>query len=175
MAIKIVTFEDKQNLTTNENIPRINKVTDDDINQLKDVANTNANGIGDLSLLLDFASLVEAINTLPKITETNNGLNIKFANGLMIEVIKQSYSNVACNSGWGGLYGSGTRSFPDYSESFIEEPYVIATNKSTTGNHWIYRPEGTSDASGAGNYALLRPTQSNVSGYVVLVAIGKYK
>lgn len=66
MAIKNVTFEDKQNLTTNENIPRTNKVIDDDINQLKDVANTNANKAGDLELLntTDKDSLVDSINEL---------------------------------------------------------------------------------------------------------------
>lgn len=175
MAIELVTFQDKENIDTKPELPRINKVTDDDMNELKNVTNKNANGIGDLSLLLDFPSLVEAINSLPKITETNNGINIKFANGLMIEVIKQSYSNVACNSKWGELYSSSTRAFPNYSEPFIEDPYVIVNNKSTTGNHWIYRTEGTSDASNAGNYALLRPTSSNVTGYVILVAIGKYK
>lgn len=175
MAIKTVTFEDKQNLNTNPDIARINKVIDEDINELKDVANTNANNIGDLSSLQDFSSLVEAINSLPEITETNNGLNIKFSNGLMIEVIKQSYSNISCGTSWGNLYSSSAMAFPDYSEPFIEDPYVVVYNKSTTGNHWLYRSESVANESNAGSYALIRPTSSNVTGYVMLVAIGKWK
>ena len=68
MAIKTVTFDDKQNLNTNSGIARINKVIDDDINQLKDVANTNANNIGNLENLntTDKSSLVNAINELVK-------------------------------------------------------------------------------------------------------------
>lgn len=77
MAIKTVTFEDKHNLNANPNVARINKVTDDDMNQLKNVANTNANNVGDLSTLntTDKTSLVNAINevnnSVPVITTTS--------------------------------------------------------------------------------------------------------
>ncbi len=66
MAIKTVTFDNKSNMSTNSDIPRINKVIDDDINQLKDVANTNATNIGDTSNLStsDKSSLVNSINEL---------------------------------------------------------------------------------------------------------------
>lgn len=75
MAIKTVTFDDKQNLNTNSDIARINKVIDDDINQLKDVANTNANNIGNLEELstTDKSSLVNAINNLTYNLVTNGG------------------------------------------------------------------------------------------------------
>lgn len=65
MAIKLVQFEDKQNINEKPELPRINKVIDDDINQLKDVANTNANNVGNLENLntTDKESLVEAINS----------------------------------------------------------------------------------------------------------------
>lgn len=66
MAIKTVTFDDKSNMSTNPDIPRINKVIDDDINQLKDVTNTNATNIGDTNNLStsDKSSLVNSINEL---------------------------------------------------------------------------------------------------------------
>lgn len=68
MEIKTVTFEDKQNLNTNPEIARINKVTDEDINELKDVVNTNANNIGDLEQLqtTDKNSLVGAVNEITR-------------------------------------------------------------------------------------------------------------
>ena len=77
MAIKTVTFEDKKNLNTNPEIAKINKVTDEDINELKDVGNTNANNVGDLEQLqtTDKTSLVNAINdvnnSVPVITTTS--------------------------------------------------------------------------------------------------------
>ena len=39
MALNLVTFEDKQNLNTKPEIARINKVIDDDINQIKKALN----------------------------------------------------------------------------------------------------------------------------------------
>lgn len=39
MALNLVTFDDKKNLNNNPEIPRINKVIDDDINQLKKAIN----------------------------------------------------------------------------------------------------------------------------------------
>lgn len=65
MAIELVQFEDKQNINEKPELPRINKVIDADMNELKDVANTNANNIGNLKNLntTDKESLVEAINS----------------------------------------------------------------------------------------------------------------
>ena len=65
MAIELVQFEDKQNINEKPELPRINKVIDADINELKDVANTNANNVGNLENLntTDKESLVEAINS----------------------------------------------------------------------------------------------------------------
>lgn len=39
MALNLVTFQDKENLNTEQDVPRINKVVDDDINQLKSAIN----------------------------------------------------------------------------------------------------------------------------------------
>ena len=39
MALNLVNFEDKQNLTENPSVARINKVIDDDINQIKKALN----------------------------------------------------------------------------------------------------------------------------------------
>lgn len=65
MAIELVQFEDKQNINEKPELPRINKVIDADMNELKDVANTNANNVGNLENLntTDKESLVEAINS----------------------------------------------------------------------------------------------------------------
>lgn len=68
MAIKLVQFQNKENLNTNPQLPEINKVIDSNMNELKDVANTNANNVGNLENLntTDKSSLVNAINELTK-------------------------------------------------------------------------------------------------------------
>lgn len=96
MAIKIVTFEDKQNLTTNENIPRINKVTDDDVNELKDVSNANANNAGDLANLntSNKNSLVDAINEpLMRVLWENNNVS-NMTSGAPINLSSSDYDMI---------------------------------------------------------------------------------
>jgi len=41
-----IKFKDKETLTTNKAIPREQKVTAEDINEIKQVVNTNADGLG---------------------------------------------------------------------------------------------------------------------------------
>ena len=59
-----ITYEDKEFLNKNENIADKNKVNDTDLNEIKQVVNTNDDNIGDLSNLntTDKSSLVSAIN-----------------------------------------------------------------------------------------------------------------
>lgn len=45
MAIQTITYSDKQAMGTQPSIPDINKVTDSDMNEIKDVVNNNANEI----------------------------------------------------------------------------------------------------------------------------------
>lgn len=73
MAIKLVQFQDKVNINANPDLPEINKVIDSNMNEMKYVANTNANNIGDLEKLstIDKGSLVNAINNLAYNLVTN--------------------------------------------------------------------------------------------------------
>ena len=59
-----ITYEDKVKLNDNVDIPRVNKVTDEDLNEIKKVINENDNNVGDLSNLNTDVkdSLVNAIN-----------------------------------------------------------------------------------------------------------------
>lgn len=111
-----------------------------------------------------------------KMVETDNGINVKFANGLMIEIIETSYSNIPCSTAWGGIYASNQKlSFPNYSEPFVDTPFVIVSPKSKTGNHWCYRTEEEATNTNAGKYTLARGNSANVSGNVTLFAIGRWK
>ena len=84
MAIKLVQFQDKTNLNTNPQIPEINKIIDANMNELKEVANTNANSIGNLENLntTDKTSIVNAINELakPSVLVKNKNISVNLNN-----------------------------------------------------------------------------------------------
>lgn len=69
-----ITYENKEFLNENSQISNINKVTADDMNEIKNVVNENDDNIGDLSELntADKSSVVGAINEL-----TNIGKSIR--------------------------------------------------------------------------------------------------
>lgn len=75
-----ITYANKVTLNPQPSIADENKVTDDDMNEIKDVVNTNDNNTGDLSNLATNtkSSIVEAINELKNAevystTEINTG------------------------------------------------------------------------------------------------------
>lgn len=63
MAINEIGYADKSNINTSS-VPAQNKITDDDMNEVKTVVNANANLMGDLTGLTttDKTSLVNAVN-----------------------------------------------------------------------------------------------------------------
>lgn len=63
-----ITYEDKEFLNKNEDIANNRKVNDTDLNEIKQVVNTNDDNIGDLSNLntTDKSSIVGAINEIKK-------------------------------------------------------------------------------------------------------------
>lgn len=67
-----ITYQDKVFLNQNSQVADINKVTDTDLNQIKDVVNENDANVGDLNDLNTIAksSVVKAINEL--LTNFNN-------------------------------------------------------------------------------------------------------
>ena len=62
----MITYENKIFLNENSDIPNENKVTDNDMNEIKSVVNTNENKVGNITNLntTDKSSIVNAINEL---------------------------------------------------------------------------------------------------------------
>lgn len=79
MTIQTIQYQNKVALNTNPEIADINKVTDNDMNEIKSVVNNNANNIGDLTDLetSDKTSVVNAINSkvIKKLWENQNPTN----------------------------------------------------------------------------------------------------
>lgn len=61
-----ITYDNKVNLDTNADIPRINKVTDEDLNEIKNVVNENAilNSLSDIGLS-EFTTLDAIVTAVP--------------------------------------------------------------------------------------------------------------
>lgn len=66
MAINTITYTDKVALNVNADVPDINKVKADDMNEIKNVVNNNANGVGDITTLKtnDTTDLVSGVNSI---------------------------------------------------------------------------------------------------------------
>ena len=168
MALKLVTFEDKQNLSTNESIARINKVTDDDINQLKDVANTNANNAGDMEQLntTDKSSLVNAINEL--IGKLGNN-HIKLSNGILIIWGTVDVGNISASN--------EKRITINLPQNYIDTNYSCILTKKGTGAYWSNIADTVAEKTNSSVILSLwnnANNQATIAG-IEYITIGKWK
>lgn len=178
MAIKTVTFDDKQNLNTNSEIARINKVIDDDINQLKDVANTNANNVGDMEQLdIPYDSIVGALNGIAEIVTNSNGTAIKYSNGIMICSGFLAFNELNIVN-FGSLYRTVSAKLNDFSVPFTELFSINYGLKNLTNISdgasilQVFMPTNLNP----GNVSLLLSSNTKKpSGTLTYTAIGKWK
>ena len=108
---------------------------------------------------------------------TPTKVSYKFSNGLLINTIKISYSNVGCNTAWGGTYTSATQSRVNYQTAFTTLLSVNATCRPSTGNHWLMVTESgtTNELTQCPPFSFARGTKSNVTGTVFITAVGLWK
>lgn len=110
-----------------------------------------------------------------EIIEDNNMTSIKFANGLLINTIAFSYSNVAVSNQWGGIYASATTTTDDYLTPFTKLYNVSMNAKPAGGNHWMMETEDNiNPLTTAPNIQFLRGTSGTATGTINIMAIGKW-
>lgn len=133
----MITYDDKETLNSQPSIADKNKVTANDMNEIKNCINTK---IGDpLNLATtDKNSLVDGINenSCEITVGTNNNLKYiirKYGNGIMVQDLEYDTSS-AVSSAWGSLYISAEITIPDFPVSFIDVPNAVVTCYSSTGN-----------------------------------------
>lgn len=104
-----------------------------------------------------------------------NNFYIKYSNGILICCKRVSFSNVAITSTWGNMYDCGASiSLGDWPYAFAYTPTTSVEIQSQSG---IFA-QGHQSVSGtsAGTIWLTRATTSSgVSGYLSVIAIGKWK
>lgn len=175
MAIQTIQYQNKVALNTNPEIADINKVTDNDMNEIKSVVNNNANNAGDLSNLTTPTTdnLVNAINSIVESGSNANGNWIKYSDGTMLCWKTYTFSNLAFNTAWGSVYESAYQEFGATPQTFISTPTIFTNN----GNGAMAGIEGLNNTTtnSFGRTQLYRPVSGTASGAINLLAIGRWK
>lgn len=100
---------------------------------------------------------------------------IRYSNGILICVKRVSFSNLAISTAWGGLYEyNGSVSLGNWPYAFAYTPATSVTIQSQSG--LLLEGHQNLSSSSAGTVWMSRPTTSTgVSGYISVIAIGKWK
>ena len=147
MAIKLVQFEDKENINTNPDLPRINKVTNEDINELKDTINNNANELGKeadsrIWNLLGSTSGTTALNLPDEFLELYIEVDVTQGVHIPFYIIKETLENEGKNfsSGWWQTGTTGGRASIKVSNTQykLNSSYVNGDNTSSSSTTTIY-------------------------------------
>lgn len=104
-----------------------------------------------------------------------NNFYIKYSNGILICVKRVSFSNLPISTTWGGLYEyNGSVSLGNWPYTFAFTPATSVTIQSQSG--LLLEGHQNFSSSSAGTVWIARPTTSTgVSGYISVIAIGKWK
>lgn len=156
-----ITWADKVTLDAQPDVARINKVIDDDMNEIKSVVNDNDDIVGDLSNLTtpDNSSIVGALNSIgKKLWEGSFTSGDITVNGLsdytVIIVVLDRGTGVYCigskNYGLGGVGDYASYSIHTYSYRFENpSPNVLEITANAKGGS-----DGTSQATVKAIYGL---------------------
>lgn len=176
MAVQTITYDNKVALNVNPDIANTNKVTDNDMNEIKSVVNNNANNIGDLSNLTTptTTNLVGAINSIVESGSNANGSYIKYADGTMI-CTKLVTATTRISTAFGSLYETSSAvQFGDFAIPFVSNPFVIGN---CTGRTALLEAFQGLSTTSWGRTWLMRPSAdtSDNEYNINLFAIGKWK
>ena len=158
MAIKTITYANKTALNTNADIPNINKVTDNDMNEIKEVVNNNATMLG---------NIVES-------GSNENGTYIKYDGGIMICFKTITITGVNINNSWGALYESGAIQLGDFAQTFSKRPTIII-EKSAGQGCWLELHDNMSPTSAGRCYVVSAVSSTNKNLTFEIIAFGEWE
>lgn len=163
MSISTITYTDKQQLNANGSVADINKVKATDMNEIKNVVNTNANLQGDLTSLntTDKTSIVSALN------EVLGDIEIKYNNVLTpLSNLGVELINTSTTANDTSLNDKAI----SFSTTFSSTPYVLVSIRGTAGYIDKY---GVSSITTTGCNLQYKHTTANTTVYYTILAIGK--
>ena len=171
-----ITYTDKVALNVNSDIADINKVNASDLNEIKNVVNTNDDNMGLLSNLKTPSkdNLVGAINSVVESGSNTNGDYIKYSDGTMICTKKVSFVGLQFTIAWGSAYETPPVDLGDYAQEFVDIPLMFVSCAQSTA-----AAEGLGNTkTGYGSVVFYRPIRTDATTYsytFYLMAIGKWK
>ena len=161
MAVQNITYDDKTALNSNNDIPNINKVTDSDMNQIKNVVNNNATELTNLP------------STIIESDSNANGNYTKFTDGTLI-----CYKNVSIstnlNNAWGSLYENSTAaSLGNWAATFITTPSISV--QVANGSGMMIQLVNNVSTTSCGDIYFASATSGSKSTYLSIIGVGKWK
>ena len=190
-----ITYENKVAINVNSDIADINKCNASDLNEIKQVVNTNddnttnnSNAIGTLSSLntTNKSNLVSAINenknsldTLIQSGSNDNGSYVKYADGTMICYGTWNIGNISFISAVGAVYNVSINSRHMFPVSFINKPVMTFSAYENTEDYGLLLqvcPKRDSITSqDFGSIDVISITQVSAHLAIDYIAIGKWK
>jgi hypothetical protein len=171
-----ITYADKVALNVNSDIADVNKCNASDLNEIKDVVNTNDDNMGLLSNLTTPSkdNLVGAINSVVESGTNSNGDYIKYSDGTMICTKKVNFVGLQFTIAWGNAYETPPVDLGDYAQEFVDIPLMfISCAYSTAAAEGLINTK-----TGYGSVVFYRPIRTDAETYsytFYLMAIGKWK
>ena len=110
------------------------------------------------------------------IVSNSNGYAYKFEDGLMITVLKFTYT-LSIASGWGNVFISGEFYTPYYPVKFKEPPIVTMSLEGSSDGAWIMNGDTAGTVERPCNIRLVRGASltTNKAFVINIIAIGRWK
>lgn len=172
-----ITYTDKVALNVNSDIADINKVNASDLNEIKQVVNSNDDNMGLLNNLTtpNKNNLVGAINSVVESGSNANGSWIKFSDGTMI-CTKKVTGQAKITSTWGNLYDTGDNPLDlgNWAIPFIDVPIVSISFYGANGQ-WVEGFQTSTTKEKVGKISIASATSKTANAFYNVIGIGKWK
>lgn len=194
-----ITYTNKVALNENPEIADINKVTDDDMNEIKSVVNTNYNNTiqitntqpsdNDNKIWIDTGAIASTASEITNGYSTSEtiGYSCAYSNSIVEsgsntygDYVKYIDGTLICYgsvelastsfSTWGNMYGGSFTINQLFPYAFINNPILVMTPINLGA---VY--ETSCNATTFKTFSLLRPTNTTGGFYGKYIAIGKWK
>lgn len=172
--------ESKDNKTITKGVPTIYYgKTDFGVNGTLYINDTNGGSKMDVKSNINSLT-TKADNATATISSGTNKRSIKYGNGLLINTMKITKSNISVSNAWGNVYASGNQSIGNYQTAFTELYSVNITcypqlRSGEIYNFWYMLTASDESLTAPPNVQFLRGTSGTVSAIIYVTAIGKWK
>ncbi len=161
MAIQTIGYDNKSYINQNQDIPNVNKVTDNDMNEIKSVVNNNASEL----LSVQNESIIETGGN------TNTNFYIKYSNGILVQYGKMEVT-VAIQTAMNNVFRSANPVQKNLVESFADNDYyVVASTRPALNSCYI----NTTDVDNFTIYPICYASTTAATRYVYFIAIGRWQ